>query len=162
MCFTAFHKEQTARRGWILKAYRLEFNKENPPRWRSTTGMQELFCYYILLCLLFFSKKKKKRKWKRKGIVRDAIESQKSFAKPLRWRETRFPVESLKSESNSRKFLHDDSHQLKFRNLKAYGKFKLFFWSALYIFFSRVLKWDQEEGKIKKFEEKERCKGKKM
>lgn len=73
-CFTAFTKsrllegvEYLRRTGWNLI--------KKIHRWRSTTGMQELFCYYILLCLLFFLEKKKKKRRKRKEIVRNVIQS---------------------------------------------------------------------------------------
>lgn len=114
-CFTAFTKsrllegvEYLRRTGWNLI--------KKIHRWRSTTGMQELFCYYILLCLLFFLEKKKKEKKKKRNSSKcDSIQSRS----PLGRRGTRFAVVWNPNQipGNFSMMIHT----LKSRN-SAYGK----------------------------------------
>lgn len=72
--FHRVHKEQTARRGWILKAYRLEFNKENPPLEIDNRNAGIILLLHSALPVVLLGKKKKKRR-KRKEIVRNVIQS---------------------------------------------------------------------------------------
>lgn len=114
--FHRVHKEQTARRGWILKAYRLEFNKENPPlEIDNRNAGIILLLHSALPVVLLGGKKKKEKKKKRNSSKCDSIQSRS----PLGRRGTRFAVVWNPNQipGNFSMMIHT----LKSRN-SAYGK----------------------------------------
>lgn len=124
--FHRVHKEQTARRGWILKAYRLEFNKENPPLEIDNRNAGIILLLHSALPVVLLGKKKKKEKKKKRNSSKcDSIQSRSPLGRRPR---PRTFCSCLKSESNSRKFLDDDSYiEISEFSIWKNGEFKLFF-----------------------------------
>lgn len=121
--FHRVHKEQTARRGWILKAYRLEFNKENPPLEIDNRNAGIILLLHSALPVVLLGEKKKREEKEKKYF--EMWFNPESFTT---WTTRNSFCSCLKSESNSRKFLDDDSYiEISEFSIWKNGKFKLFF-----------------------------------